>query len=63
MEITSTPILRISITCPMTEADRREALDFAYENGYRVILSGPKSNGDLTVDHKTFHLVAEKEVK
>lgn len=60
MDITVTKRERIEISCSMDK--RQEALDYAYNNGYKISRSGPKSNGDYTVDHLVFHLVAEKEI-
>lgn len=60
MDIKTTKLERLEITCPITE--RRIALDHAYTNGYRITISGLKSNGTF-VDSDTFHLVAEKELK
>lgn len=60
MDIQTTKMERITITCDMD--NRQDALDYAYNNGYRVSRSGPQSKGDYTVDHQVFQLVADKEL-
>ena len=60
LEIHKATFERVTITCPME--NRRLALDRVYDNGYFVKSSGPKSNGDYTVDHSIFQVVAEKEI-
>jgi hypothetical protein len=62
MDIKLTKIERITVTCPMDK--RVEAVNYVYDNGYtKVLRSGPKSNGDYTVDMNVFHIVADKEIK
>jgi hypothetical protein len=60
--VTTVKIERITITCPLTEIDRLEALNHAWNNGYKVVASGPKRLGTGEFSLNTFELTAEKEI-
>lgn len=64
MEISTSivKVARISVTCPLTEQDRLEALNYIWNAGYRVITSGPKRIGPGEYSLDTFEVIAEKEI-
>ena len=46
----------------ISSADEKgEALNYWFDNGYRIIRSGPKQVNISKVDPSKFHIVAEKE--
>lgn len=60
LEIVETRVMRVSVTCTMP--NRRSAMDFIADNGYKMVRHGPLDKGDGTVDHSVFRVIAEKEV-
>lgn len=64
MEISTTiaKIERVSVTNPLTEEGRMEALNYVWNNGYKVITSGPKHVGPGEYSLDTFEVIAEKEI-
>ena len=64
MEISTSivKIERISVTCPLTEQGRMEALNYVWNQGYRVITSGPKRLGPGEYSLELFEAIAEKEI-
>jgi len=51
---------RITIIGPKEE--REKALDYCYDNGFRVTWLGPKRIGKRKLDFSKFRIVAEREV-
>jgi len=51
---------RVVITCPFDEA--KQALDWAFNNGYHITSSGSKRLNIMKFSATTFRLVGEKEI-
>ena len=52
---------RINLYCPMEE--RLKWFDWFYENGYRLMRSGPKVTKFPKADINRCHIIAEREIE